>query len=100
MEAVERIQCGGFGNHTWWEKNKKRCEKIGAEKWCAHCHKEMVDGTGWFINYNGADDSLYPMSVELEQGEYDGHRFIGNECIKNFLSKDQYAIYAMKVEGE
>ena len=98
MNVVWKIQCGGFGNHSWWKKNKRHCEKIGAEKWCAHCHKEMTDGTGWIINYNGSDDCLYPMSVELEQGKYDGHRLIGNECIKKFLMKSEYETYAKQVK--
>jgi hypothetical protein len=92
MQVVERIQCGGFGAHGWWEKNKKRCKRINAEQWCEHCHKEMVEGTGWIVNWKYSDDSLYP--IEGEKFEY---RLLGNECIKNFLRKDQYAIYAKQV---
>lgn len=86
---AERITCGGFGAHTWWEKNEKRCKRINAEHWCEHCHKEMVEGTGWIVNYNYADDSLYPMD-----GETFEYCNLGNECIKQFLDKNEYTIYA------
>lgn len=93
MNTAERIECGGFGAHSWWEKNEKRCKRINAEQWCKHCHKEMVEGTGWIVNWKYSNDSLYPI-----EGEKFEHLLIGNECIKNFLSKDQYPIYAKEVK--
>jgi hypothetical protein len=100
METVERIQCGGFGNHDWWEKNQRRCVRINAAQWCFHCHKEMLEGTGWLVNWNSANDCLYPMDADLSSIRFSGHILIGNECVKRFLTKDQYAIYAKKVGGE
>lgn len=90
---MSAITCGGFGAHAWWEKNQRRCEKINAEQWCEHCHKEMTVGTGWVVNYNWKVDSLYP--IDGNKFEY---RLLGNECIKQFLNKDQYSSYARKVE--
>lgn len=89
-----RVRCGGFGAHSWWEKNERRCKRIGATQWCEHCHKEMSEGTGWMVNWKYSDDSLYPID-----GEQFEQRLVGNECIKNFLTPDQYATYAVKVEG-
>ena len=96
MKNAQAIQCGGFGAHNWYDKNRDRCIKIGATAWCEHCHKDMAEGTGWLVNWNSKDDSLYPMDVELTEF-YSGKRLIGNECIKQFLTKGQYAIYAEKV---
>jgi len=92
---MERIICGGFGAHTWWEKNERRCKRINATQWCEHCHKEMNEGTGWIVNWKWDNDSLYP--IDGEQFEL---RLVGNECIKQFMSADQYATYARKVEGK
>lgn len=92
---MQAITCGGFGAHGWWEKNERRCKKINAEQWCEHCHKEMDAGTGWVVNWKWSNDSLYPMD-----GEKFEHRLVGNECIKQFLKKDEYATYARKIEEE
>ena len=88
---MERITCGGFGAHEWWEKNKRRCENIGAEAWCDHCHKDMAVNSGWIVNWNWSNDSLYPISHPVFE-----YRLLGNECIKRFLTKDQYETYAIK----
>lgn len=88
---MEGIHCGGFGAHDWYEKNERRCKRIKAEAWCDHCHKEMTVGTGWVVNWNWSDDALYP--VTGKQYEW---RLVGTECIKKFLTKDQYPIYTLK----
>ena len=90
---MSRITCGGFGAHEWWEKNERRCNRINAQQWCEHCHKDMAEGTGWIVNWKWADDSLYPID-----GETFEHRLVGNECIKRFLNKNEYSTYAIKVE--
>ena len=98
MITVETISCGGFGAHDWYDKNAKHCKKINAELWCNHCHKAMESNTGWYVNFSAGDDSLYPMDYEIaNKSSYCGVKLIGNECIKHFLAKDQYSIYARKV---
>ena len=88
---MKPIHCGGFGAHDWYEKNERRCKRIEAEAWCDHCHKDMVVGSGWVVNWNWADDSLYPM-----QGKVYEFRLVGNECIKKFLRGEEYSTYAVK----
>lgn len=97
MNLVKDISCGGFGAHNWYDKNYKNCKRINAEFWCNHCHKAMEANTGWYVNFSASTDSLYPMDYQLEQSEFNGIKLIGNECIKNFLAKDEYSIYARKV---
>jgi hypothetical protein len=100
MNAVKEIQCGGFGAHAWYDKNVKHCKNIGATLWCSHCHKPMDENSGWYVNFSAGNDSLFPMDYEIvETGSYSGIRLIGNECIKHFLTKDQYSIYAKKVNA-
>jgi hypothetical protein len=101
MNEVKEIQCGGFGAHSWYEKNYKHCKNINAEFWCNHCHKAMESNTGWYVNYSAGDDSLYPMNYEIvENSRYSGIKLIGNECIKHFLAKNEYSVYAKKVEAK
>jgi hypothetical protein len=58
----------------------------------------MEANTGWYVNFSAGNDSLFPMDYEVnEKTSYSGIKLIGNECIKHFLAKDQYSIYARKV---
>jgi hypothetical protein len=53
----------------------------------------MAEGTGWMVNWKWGNDSFYPIDgVKFE------YRIVGNECIKRFLKKDEYAMYAKQVK--
>ena len=86
------IKCSGFGAHDQYEINARRCEKIGATQWCEHCHKAMDDNTGWKVNWKWNEDALYPLNGEIFE-----IKLVGNECVKRFLDKQDYATHAVQV---
>lgn len=92
MTVATAIDTCGFGAHVQYEQNYRRCKKINATSWCEHCHKPMEENTGWLVNWNYRDDSLYPIN-----GEKFEYKLVGNECVKRFLGKEDYATYATKV---
>lgn len=89
--------CSGsnLGAHVNWERNYKHCERIKAERWCQHCHKPLLEGKGWIVNVKDGCD-FYPISVSIQSNEFNGHKFLGDECIKQFINKNQLEEYAIK----
>ena len=84
---------GNIGATENYDKNYKRCQKLGITTFCVHCHRPLLEGAGYEVN-------VWDYGYLAPLGYSDEHTktaLMGNGCIREFLDKDYIKTYARKV---
>jgi hypothetical protein len=84
---------GNIGATENWDKNYKRCKKLGITTFCIHCHRPLLEGSGYEVNVWAAE-SLAPLGYSDEHTQT---ALMGSGCIREFLDKNSIKTYARKV---